>query len=209
MNRLTSYLASLKDPLKLIQLLMIGGGVAVAYILLASMGGKPKPWEEDGPAYIVGEMAAFERTFPSQPVPNISLQSEAGPVALNSLGQGEVLVVNLWATWCAPCLEELPALDALQKDLAGQVRIVAAAMEGGDGSAQRAMFERLGIEELTLVQDKRLELMRAYGGDLVLPLTVIYSPRGREVGRLAGAADWNSAEAKRLIRAVAAGEVPR
>lgn len=209
MNAVVRYLESLRNPVKLLQLLMIIGGVAVAYTLFASMGGEPKPWEDQRPRYIVGEMGTFERTFPSQPLPNIPVDLGGETISLREVAPGKPLVVNLWATWCAPCVEELPSLQALQDKLGDEVQVIAVAQEGGDGSRQQAMLDRVGADRLTYVLDERLALGRSLSSDVVLPITVLYDARGREVGRLTGSADWASPEAERLVRAVAGGELPR
>lgn len=209
MNRLMDFLRSLRNPMEQIKLLLIIGGVTVAFVVLSSLGGKPKPWENTGPAYLIGEVEGFARTFPSQPLPKVMLDGPKGPVPLANYADGRVLVVNLWATWCAPCLEELPSLDALQEVLGEQVRVLAIAVQPGDGTAQQRMFDRLGIENLTLLRDPKLALTRAYSNDVTLPITVIYDGRGREIGRLSGSADWSAEESVRLVKAIAGGALPR
>ncbi|GGY37556.1 TlpA family protein disulfide reductase [Parvularcula lutaonensis] len=210
MDRVLSYLRSLKDPMKLIQLLMIIGGLGVAYTLLAAV---QKPSElrrsEDEPVYVVGEMESFERTFPPQGLPSLKLEGPDGPVNLTGYADGRPLVVNLWATWCAPCIEELPSLAALQEQLGDEVRVLAVAQEGGDGSRQRAMLERVGAEDLELLLDPRLSYGRSVSDELSLPITILYDSRGREVGRVTKPADWASPEAVRLVRAVGQGALPR
>lgn len=208
MNHVIAYLVSLKNPLKLLQLLMIIGGLWIAYLVLASTQGAPKPWETEGPAYRVGEMQDFTRTFPAKPLPALRLQSEDGEVPLTRYADGTPLVVNLWATWCAPCVEELPSLAALQDELGEEVRVLAVAMEGGNGTKQRAMLDRLGAGQLELLWDPTLSLARSYSDDMRLPITVIYDGRGREIGRLEGSADWSAAESVRLVRTIARGGVP-
>lgn len=209
MTRLASLLADLRRPVRLLQILGVVGALAVGHALLSATNAPPKPWESDGPAYLVGAMEGFSRTFPSRPLPDTTLESEAGPVRLSSLADGTPLVVNLWATWCAPCLEELPALAELQGTLGDDVKVLAVAMEGGDGTRQRAMLDRLGASNLTLLWDPQLALGRAFSEDLRLPITVLYDRSGREIGRLEGAADWAAPESVRLVRAVGAGSVPR
>lgn len=209
MNRATRFLASLKDPARLIQLLLVLGGLFIAYTLLSATGGPPKPWEEKGPSYLVGAMEAFTRTVPSDPLPTVRLDNLGTPKRLDEVAPGRTLVVNLWATWCAPCLEELPSLAALQDELGDSAVVVAVAQEGGDGARQKAMLERLGAENLTLLLDPKLSVSRSLGSDVVLPVTLIYNSRGREIGRLIGSADWSAPESVRLVRAVAGGRIPR
>ncbi len=209
MNRALALLSTLRDPLQLAKLLMLVGGLAVAWALLSSLQGPPKPWEDAAPRYATGEMAGFQASFPPKPLPNLKLESAEGPVRLSTFADGRVLVVNLWATWCAPCVEELPSLAELQEAFGDEIRVLAVAQEGGDGSRQAQMIARVGAEALTVVLDPQLSLGRAYTDELKLPMTVVYGPRGREVGRLYGPADWSSEEATRLIRAAMAGPVRR
>ncbi|MCQ8186351.1 TlpA disulfide reductase family protein [Parvularcula maris] len=198
------------DAYTLMKILAGIGGLALVFVLLSSMGGKPKPWEADSPRYIVGEMASFERSFPSAPLPEVTLETPEGQVSLSQMAAGKVLVLNLWATWCAPCVEELPSLAALQEELGDDYLVLAAAQEGGDGSRQRAMLERIGAEELGVALDPKLALSRALGdGRLTLPVTAIYDARGRRIGVLRRPADWSSPEAVRLVRTIGAGELPR
>ncbi|MEM9839636.1 MAG: TlpA disulfide reductase family protein [Pseudomonadota bacterium] len=209
MARLMAFFASLRNPMEQIKLLMIIGGVSLVFVIFSSFGGAPKPWESAGPAYLIGEVEDFTRTMPSRPLPKVMLEGPKGPVPLANYADGRVLVVNLWATWCAPCLEELPSLDALQETMGEQARVLAIALEPGDGTAQERMFQRLGIENLTMLRDPKLSLSRAYGGDVTLPITVIYDGRGREIGMLTGSADWHAEESVRLVRAIAGGALPR
>ena len=119
---------------------------------------------------------------------------------------GEVLVVNLWATWCAPCMEEMPTLGALQRRYQGRLRVVPVSV---DGEADRAKAQR----ELARLSGGSLpfliDISRGVLFDLQasgMPVTIIYDREGRELARLAGGADWASAEATALFDAVLAGE---
>lgn len=105
------------------------------------------------------------------------------------LGSG--LVVNFWATWCAPCVEEMPALDALNKALDGtgvQVLTLSADLKGAE--AVRPFFARHGIETLPVLLDRRGRLAQAFGVP-GLPTTVLIGPGGQEVGRVMGIAAWD------------------
>jgi thiol-disulfide isomerase/thioredoxin len=203
-------ISAFRGPMGLIKLMLVVGGAFVLFALLSATGGPPKPWENQEPVYRVGAVENFELTFPSAPLPDVRVTDGDNEIPLRQFANGTPLVVNLWATWCAPCLEELPSLAALQNELGGQVKVLAIAQEGGDGSRQRQFLERLGATEVTLLLDPNLGSARAYqDGSMQLPLTVLYDGRGREIGRLEGAADWSSPEAVRLVKAVVAGKRPR
>ncbi|MEO1042662.1 MAG: TlpA disulfide reductase family protein [Pseudomonadota bacterium] len=203
-----AQIAGLRQPMGLLKLMLMIGGAGALYALLSATYAPPKPWEATAPVYAVGEMATLERIYPAPKMPAVRLQHDGDAVRLGDYAQGVPLVVNLWATWCAPCLEELPALQKMEQELGGRVKVLAVAMEPGDGLKQQAMLTKIGADKLTLVQDPSLALMGAYGRDLQLPLTILYDGRGREVARLSGAADWGSPEALRLLKAIASGHYP-
>jgi thiol-disulfide isomerase/thioredoxin len=110
-------------------------------------------------------------------------------------------LVNFWATWCAPCLKELPSLDALEAKLGGRkFEVVAIAADPRGPIAAAEYLDRLEITNLKLYADPRLIFATSIGGANVLPVSILYDAKGREVGRLVGEADWTSPEALRLIQ---------
>ncbi|MEZ5995376.1 MAG: TlpA disulfide reductase family protein [Hyphomonadaceae bacterium] len=182
--------------------LLAAGGIAVLYVLFAAAS-KPEP--QSGLArFARGEMARLVVLDDPPPMPSRALSAADGGEARLSDRRGEVMVVNLWATWCAPCMEEMPTLGALQRRFAGRLRVVAVSV---DGEADRARAER----ELARLSDGSLPFLidisrgvlfdvRASG----MPVTIIYGRDGVERARLAGGADWSSADAAALIEAVLA-----
>ncbi|MGB0498212.1 MAG: TlpA disulfide reductase family protein [Rubricella sp.] len=119
---------------------------------------------------------------------------------------GRVVLLNFWATWCAPCREEMPDLDALQADLGGEDFAVVPVATGRNAvpGIQR-FFEETGVEALPILLDERSRLARD-AGVLGLPVTVLIDREGREIGRLQGAAHWNAPEARAIIEAAIAAE---
>ncbi len=116
--------------------------------------------------------------------------------------RGRVVVVNFWATWCAPCVREMPALDRLAGALAGtEADVVALSADFGDISRPAAFYERTGIEHLALYHDRDKAVARGVGVQ-GLPVTLILDREGREVARLTGDAHWDSPEAMAVIRAL-------
>jgi thiol-disulfide isomerase/thioredoxin len=120
-------------------------------------------------------------------------------VSLNDF-RGKVVVLNFWATWCAPCKIEMPALDRLQATLGGDAFEVVALSVDRTGPAEPLRFlDREGLRNLALYIDETGEsAIRVQAGGL--PVTLILDREGREVARLLGIAAWDSAEAIEMFR---------
>ncbi|MBB4658311.1 TlpA family protein disulfide reductase [Parvularcula dongshanensis] len=203
-------LRTLTEPRTLLIVMMILGGAFLAYVILAASVPKSRPWEEgaetDRGPLLTGEVEGFRPADVPRGLPPVTVTKAGGDEAeLRALaGRGEVVVLNLWASWCAPCLEELPSLVAMAERTG--VTLLPIAVER-PSDAQTALLEKAGVAgAFPLWSDPSLSLLGAFGGDLGLPLTAIYDVRGREVGRLEGAADWAAPEALRLIEAIRDGE---
>ena len=111
-------------------------------------------------------------------------------------------VVNFWATWCAPCRKEMPALDALQQKLGSpDFEVVALSLDRQGAETARAFLNETKATNLKLYVDptaKTLDGLKAVG----LPATILIDREGREVGRLLGPAEWSSPEAIALVTSV-------
>lgn len=116
---------------------------------------------------------------------------ESNAVALSDF-LGRTVVLNLWATWCAPCVEEMPTLDALEAELGGEdFEVVALSIDRGGADLVRAFYERTGVRQLEVYVDPSARATDAVGA-LGLPTTLLIDARGREIGRLVGPATWDS-----------------
>ncbi len=114
---------------------------------------------------------------------------------------GQYVVLNFWATWCAPCRVEMPSLNRLQQTLGGEgFRVVTIATGRNPIPAINRFFEAGGITDLPIYLDPRQTMSRQMGV-LSLPVTVLLDPEGQEVGRLRGDADWASDETLAFLRA--------
>jgi len=119
---------------------------------------------------------------------------------------GKIVLVNFWATWCAPCREEMPDLDALNADLAGEdFEVVTIASGRNSLSGIRAFFEEEQIETLPILLDPQGQLSRR-AGVLGLPVSILMNREGREIARLQGGAHWNDAPAREIIAAAIAAD---
>ncbi len=119
--------------------------------------------------------------------------------------QGKYVLVNFWATWCAPCRAEMPMLDALQQEFGGDTfEVVTVATGPNPLPAIERFFEEKSITALPVLLDPKQALARGMGVG-GLPITVILSPDGQEIARLQGEADWNSDSARAILAALIAG----
>ena len=118
--------------------------------------------------------------------------------------EGRYVLVNFWATWCAPCRKEMPQLAALQQELGGDdFEVVTIATGRNPRPAMERFFDEIGVDNLPLHTDPRQALARSMGV-MGLPVTVILNPQGQEIGRLQGDADWASDSAMAIIQAMTA-----
>lgn len=115
-------------------------------------------------------------------------------IALDSL-RGKMVVLNFWATWCAPCREEMPSLNALQKTYGSEsFEVVALATGRNAPAAIDRFFAEQQIDTLTAYRDPNMAIAREMAV-LGLPVTVVLNPQGKEIARLTGDADWFGTEA--------------
>jgi thiol-disulfide isomerase/thioredoxin len=159
-------------------------------------------------AAATGEVAAMLPADPPQQLAGLAFNDPAGrPITLASL-KDKVLLVNLWATWCAPCRAEMPALDALQKQMGGtEFEVVAVNVDtGGDEKPQKFLAE-IGIENLAYYRDNTLGLfndLKRRSLALGLPVTLLVDRDGCLLAHMNGPAEWAGEDAKRLVGAALA-----
>lgn len=155
-----------------------------------------------------GELAAF--TIARQPE-NLSgllfSGADGAPMALAAF-EGKVALINLWATWCAPCRKEMPSLDRLQAALGGEnFSVVPISIDTGDPERPGAFLEEIGVKDLPLYTDrttKIFEELKARGIAVGLPVTLLLDRKGCHLGHINGPAEWDSEDGRRLIeRAIA------
>jgi thiol-disulfide isomerase/thioredoxin len=155
------------------------------------------------PPIKVGTIADLKRTDPPAIPAAASFQEADG--TLRSLGDyaGKGLVVNLWATWCVPCVAEMPELQDLARKVAGEgILVLPLSSDRGGAEVVRRFYAANRIEALPVLLDPRGEAGRAWGAR-GLPTTIVIDRQGRERGRVEGAIDWAGAatvaELRRLV----------
>lgn len=161
----------------------------------------PAEWNQADLAatYAAGEMAAFEFAERPGPAPSGTFTDAGGAAMTLEDFRGKVVLVNFWATWCAPCLVELPALARLADNKAGADFAVLAISTDRKGlDFAQDFLEKRGIAAPPVYSDAT-SMMAGGAGIRAMPTTVLIGADGQELGRLGGAAEWDSAEAKALI----------
>jgi thiol-disulfide isomerase/thioredoxin len=173
--------------------------------LVSSFGIAPGLWSGNSafasePPPVSGWMEQFSFTEPRRPAPQIPFKAGDGTEVTLGDFKGRVLLVNFWATWCAPCVKELPALDELQLKLGGEgLLVLAVSQDRGGASVAGPFLKKLEVNRLGLFLDPKMKLGRAFGVR-ALPWTILIDRDGRAVGQLAGYAEWHSDEGIALIR---------
>jgi thiol-disulfide isomerase/thioredoxin len=138
------------------------------------------------------------------PIPEVGLVDAAD--APHSLAEyrGKWVVLNFWATWCAPCRSEMPSLDRLQAAMPG-IAVIPVATGRNSVTGIEKFFAEEAIANLPILRDPTSELARGMSV-MGLPVTVILNPEGQEVARLIGDAEWDSDSAKAIMAALVAGQ---
>ena len=140
----------------------------------------------------------LDRSNAGTPAPDVRFLDPDGEPASFADFRGRPLLLNLWATWCGPCVVEMPSLDALA-GREGEALQVLALSQDLDGRQKVAeFFERHRFRHIEPFLDSNLETMTALRIG-TLPTTILYDSQGREVWRMTGMAEWDGERARRLL----------
>ncbi len=187
--------------------LMAAGALAAGTLAATTLLRKPASPEiatlTPEPEVRLQSFASLVPTTPPAPPPEAGFTDADGTMRHLSDFAGKGVVVNLWATWCVPCVAEMPALQAMAAALATDgIVVLPLSSDRGGAEVVRRFYVGHGVTTLPIWLDPKGELARAWGAR-GLPTTIIIDRQGRERGRLEGAVDWAAADAlagiKRLV----------
>lgn len=144
---------------------------------------------------------AFDRSHKGSRLPDFTLKDAQGNTMQLADFKGKPLLLNLWATWCAPCVVELPTLDKLAASGGDRLHVLTVSQDMGEPEKVAAFLKDRGITRLQPWLDPENDLSFHYATG-ILPTTILYDAQGREVWRFVGEHDWNAPEtAARLAEA--------
>lgn len=175
------------------------GAFALSAAVIAFSAASAPARAADGPK-LEGPMEIFQVAPGTRPRPETTWKDGNGKTVSLKDFDGKVVLVNFWATWCAPCVRELPSIDRLAASLDGEeFKVVAISIDRGGKPVARKMLRRLKLNNLDLYLDRENTAVREFGVRQ-MPTTYVFDRKGREVGRLEGAAEWDELEAVALVR---------
>jgi thiol-disulfide isomerase/thioredoxin len=154
-----------------------------------------------GPDLLKGTLAKFELAGTPKALPEIGFtDADDRPLAIGDY-KGKVVLLNFWATWCAPCVKEMPSLDRLQAEMGkDKFAVVPLSLDGPSKPKVAPFYKDKNLANLGIYFDKGKKVQQALDVS-VLPTSILIDGQGREIGRLLGEADWDKPEAITLMKA--------
>ncbi|MBV8507378.1 MAG: TlpA family protein disulfide reductase [Alphaproteobacteria bacterium] len=162
---------------------------ALMFLLVAPALGAADEGEADMPDRTrLGEFVPSSQPYPA---PAISLSDITGQSVELSELHGKLVIVNLWATWCEPCLREMPSLERLQSRLGERIAVLAVSEDRGGNKTVEPFIAKLGLKSVKVYIDPKSEVGHAFGAR-GLPTSFLIDREGKVLGRVEGAAEWDS-----------------
>lgn len=143
-------------------------------------------------------LGGLDRSHAGAAAPDVGFQDPDGEPATLADFRGKPLLLNLWATWCAPCIKELPTLDALAVREGERLQVVTLSQDMEGRNKVRAFLDAGKFSQLEGWLDPEMKMMAALG-IATLPTTILYDAQGKEVWRFVGDEDWAGKDAARLL----------
>jgi thiol-disulfide isomerase/thioredoxin len=155
-----------------------------------------------------GEVAAVTVAREPKPLPDLAFNGPDGSPTSLAAFRGRTVLLNLWATWCAPCRQEMPALDRLQGELGGRdFEVVAVNIDTRNLDKPRTWLKEAGVARLAYYADPEAKVFQDFkrvGKAVGMPTTLLVDPDGCELALINGPAEWASEDALKLVRAALA-----
>ena len=146
-------------------------------------------------------MGNFQVTARSADRPEIPFFADGETERTLANYHGRGVIINFWATWCAPCVREMPALDRLSAELASdRIAVLALSADYAGAPIVRKFYDKNGISNLEVLVDRKAQLARSFKVP-GLPTTIVLDADGREIGRVLGIAEWDAPETVSFLRA--------
>ncbi len=143
-------------------------------------------------------VGVVDRTHQGEAMSNIPFLAPGGDTVTLANFKGEPVLVNLWATWCGPCIAEMPTLEKLASQEVARLQVIAISQDMKGRPAVDAWWKDQGFALLKPYLDQKADMSFAIGGG-TLPTTILYDAQGKEVWRYSGSMDWTSPAAKTLV----------
>ena len=187
-------------------------GVGAIYVINSGSGNVAAVGCENAAARIaalkpmaLGEVAAFGVRDKAEPIGELSFADRDGKTVSIDDWRGKTVLLNLWATWCAPCRREMPALEALQKEMGGEnFAVVPVSVDLGDDEKPKAFYAETGLKDLPFFHDGSMRVFNALkkrGLAIGMPTSILLDGQGCMLGSISGPAEWASPDARNLIEA--------
>jgi thiol-disulfide isomerase/thioredoxin len=162
----------------------------------------PSPQVFNAKPFARGSIARLDVSQAGSRAPALNFEGKNGKMVSLADFAGKVVLVNLWATWCAPCIKEMPALDRLARLNPDKLAVIAISQDMAGWRVVDPFFAKTKLSTLTPYIDKKNQLALHYKAK-GLPLSIIYDAQGREVARLSAPTDWDRGEGLALLKALA------
>jgi thiol-disulfide isomerase/thioredoxin len=150
-------------------------------------------------------LGEFIPVSPPQPAPEVAFTDAEGRPASLADFAGKPTLVNLWATWCQPCLKEMPSLQRLQAKLAGRLTVAAVSQDRAGGTLVNPFVAEQQLQDLKIYLDPKGDVARAFEVR-GLPTSIVLDASGRVVAKVEGPAEWDSDKVVALLAPLLAGE---
>jgi thiol-disulfide isomerase/thioredoxin len=184
---------------------MVRWSRAAALLLLLVLANTGSAVENNASSPERARLGEFIPASPPVPAPAISFVDLTGDTVSLAEFAGKFVLVNLWATWCEPCLREMPSLDRMQRHLADKITVVAISEDRGGSETVAPFIDKLGLKSFKTYLDPKSAAGRAFKVE-GLPTSFLIDREGRVLGRVEGAAEWDSPKLLEVLKSFLGGD---